>query len=94
MPKGSRKASRPYPAISAIVAYDPSTRSWTRVTAWNTCAGSSSKPEIEDCSSFASTFTSSSVSELVLRWRRSLLNSSFVSSRVLVRLPLWTSTMP
>ncbi len=31
MPNGSRKASRPWPAISAIAAYDPSTRSCRRV---------------------------------------------------------------
>jgi hypothetical protein len=45
MPNGSRNASRPYPAINAMVAYEPSTRSCTRVTAWNTCAGSSSSPD-------------------------------------------------
>ncbi len=51
-------------------------------------------PEIDACSSFASTFTSSSVSLLVLRCRRSVWKSSSVSSRVFVRLPLCTSTMP
>ncbi len=67
MPKGSRNASSPYPAIRAIEAYDPSTRSCTRATARKTWSGSRSGPVISDCSSEPRMLTSSSVSLLVLR---------------------------
>ena len=45
-------------------------------------------------SSCASTFSSTSESELVLMWRRSTSNNSCLSAAALVRLPLCTSTMP
>ena len=94
MPNGSRNASSPCPAISAIAAYEPSTRSCSALIASNTWSGSRSLPRTCACSSLASTLTSSSVSESVLRCRRSMWKSSSVSSRVFVRLPLCTSTMP
>ncbi len=94
MPNGSRNASIPWPAMSVIAAYEPSTRWCTFATASKSSSGVRSAPEICSCSAFASTLSRISVSLGELRCRRSMLKSSSVSSRVFVRLPLCTSTRP
>ena len=88
IPKGSRKASKPWPAISATTAYEPLMRLWTPRTAANTSPGVSGKPRVVFSSSWASTLSSTSESLSVLMWRWSVLNSSAFNAAAFVRLPL------
>ena len=88
MPNGSRKASTPWPAISAMTAYEPRTRRCTLRTAVNTSSGWSGTPRVDFSSSCANTLSSTSESLSVLMWRWSVENSSAFSACALVRLPL------
>jgi hypothetical protein len=94
MPYGSRKASRPWPAISATTAYEPLMRRCTLPTAENTSCGVSGRPRVVRSSSWANTLTRTSVSLSVLMCRWSAENSSAFSFCALVRLPLCASVMP
>jgi len=93
MPFGSRKPSTPWPMTIATTAYPPRHRRYSAVTAAKTSAGVTRGVPTR-CSSEASTFSSTSESELVLRCRRSSRISTSASSAALVRLPLWPRQMP
>ncbi len=93
MPLGSRKPMMPWPTTSVTAAKPPRQRRNTFSSASNISWGARIPPP-HRCSSLASTFSSTSESELVLRWRLSSRTSTSVSCGVFVRLPLWPSPIP
>ncbi len=80
MPFGSRNPRMPWPITMATTAYPPRQRRYTALAAAKMSAGVTRGVPTR-CSSEASTLSSTSESEPVLRWRRSSRTSTSVSSR-------------
>ena len=70
------KRNKPYPDIRAIAASDPSTLSWSDLTAEKICSGDKDVPKFCDCISVASILSNISVSleELVCLLSLSLIH--------------------
>ena len=93
IPKGSLKATIPYPVIKATTAYAPFIRKCVFSTAAKKSFGLGKTASCLESSS-AKIFNNTSESESVFMWRLSAWNSSAASFLEFVKFPLWAKLMP